>query len=386
MSFPKAWLDDVIPNPYSDQLLSGFRTLRFGPVLETEYRAAQQAQNYALLRISLCAGILFWGLFAVLDQFMIESAERWWMLAIRTAVLLFMLFCGFLLFRREEPRLLEPLAMANIAVLGIGAAAVVAIGHRVTPTFPYEGLLLIGIAGFFLVGLPLIQASVVSLLVLLIYAGLELLVGLSTPRMLNNLLFLVTGNMVAGVGCYLLEYKSREHFLIGRLLRLMADHDALTGLNNRRSFNRHVQSLWRQAQRDGLPLSLLLADVDHFKAYNDTYGHQAGDQALQTIAALFAERARRPMDMAVRLGGEEFALLFYGMAEVEAMQMAESLRLALHGKALEHRASEAEQVMTVSIGVVSLIPGEHMSSTVLYERADRALYLAKANGRNRVEC
>ncbi|MCH2939374.1 GGDEF domain-containing protein, partial [Listeria monocytogenes] len=81
--------------------------------------------------------------------------------------------------------------------------------------------------------------------------------------------------------CYLLEFKSREHFLISRLLRVMADHDSLPGLHTRRSFNQHLDRLWRQAQREQKTLALLLCDVDHFKAYHDRYGHQAGDAVLQ---------------------------------------------------------------------------------------------------------
>ncbi|MDT9110825.1 GGDEF domain-containing protein, partial [Escherichia coli] len=91
------------------------------------------------------------------------------------------------------------------------------------------------------------------------------------------------------VGCYLLEYKSREHFLVSRLMRLLADHDSLTGLHNRRSFNRQFERLWRQAQRNDQAIALLLCDIDHFKAYNDCYGHQAGDRALQRVGAMIEQ-------------------------------------------------------------------------------------------------
>src|SRR5690606_39329772 len=120
--------------------------------------------------------------------------------------------------------------------------------------------------------------------------------------------------------------KSREQFLIRRLLRQLADRDSLTGLHNRRSFRRHLDTLWRQSQREGQPIAMLLGDIDHFKRYNDCYGHQAGDETLQEVALLFQMAARRPLDMAVRLGGEEFALLLYGSSAEDAREYAEELR------------------------------------------------------------
>lgn len=184
----------------------------------------------------------------------------------------------------------------------MGAGAVVAIAHRSDPSFPYEGLLLVCMAAYFLVGLRLVEALGVSLVILLAYVGLELWAGLPWPRLVNNLLFLLFGNIAGAVGCYLLEFKSREHFLISRLMRVLADHDSLTGLYNRRSFNRQLERLWRQAQRERHGLALLLCDVDHFKAYNDRYGHQSGDLVLQQVARVLEGTARRPLDMAVRLG------------------------------------------------------------------------------------
>jgi GGDEF domain-containing protein len=182
-------------------------------------------------------------------------------------------------------------------------------------------------AAYFLVGLRFSEALASAVLILLAYLGCELYAGLTLAKLVNNLVFLLLGNLVGAVGCYLLEYKSREYFLSSRLLRQMAEHDALTGLRNRRSFDRQLERLWRQAQRDDAPLALL-CDVDHFKAYNDRYGHQAGDSVLH--ASLRPCRsARRPLDMAVRLGGEEFAVLLYGADAEEARQRAQVLCAAV---------------------------------------------------------
>lgn len=235
----------------------------------------------------------------------------------RLGVLVLLLVCGCLIMLRRHIQLMVPLSIACVLALGVGAAAVVGLAHRADPGYPYEGLLLVSFAAYFLAGLRLSQALSCALVVLLAYLGFEWWAGTQEP-LGNNLLFLLFGNLIGAVGCYLLEFKSREHFLISRLLRVMADHDSLTGLHNRRSFNQHLDRLWRQAQREQKTLALLLCDVDHFKAYNDRYGHQAGDAVLQRIGAVFEANARRPLDMAVRLGGEEFALLLYGANEHEA--------------------------------------------------------------------
>lgn len=384
MSPHQAWLDEVRPNPYVDQLLGGFTWLRFHGALEREYREAQFAQTEGLLRITLVVGTILWLLFAVLDHLLISSHERWWMTGVRLIVLAVLLRCGWLLWKGQSRQQLEWMSLATIAALGIGAAVVVAIAHRIDHNFPYEGLLLISMAGYFLAGLRLRQALVVSLLGVLSYGLGEYWVNYPLPRLINNLLFLLSGSVVGAVGCYLLEYKSRENFLNTRLMELLADRDGLTSLHNRRSFNRQMVALWGQGQRDGVPLSLLIADVDHFKAYNDAYGHHAGDHALQAVARLVEERARRPLDMAVRLGGEEFAVLLYGSDQAVALQLAEGLREELERLGIEHRGSTSSTVLTLSVGVATLQPAEGLPLTQLYEQADRALYLAKANGRNQI--
>jgi diguanylate cyclase (GGDEF)-like protein len=292
--------------------------------------------------------------------------------------------CGRLILLNRQPRLMVPLSLACIGAMGLGAAAIIAIGHGQNPFFPYEGLLLVCIAAYFLVGLRLVEALAISFLVLFAYGLFEWLGGLPAERLFNNLLFLLFGNLIGAVGCYLLEFKSREHFLVSRLMRVLADHDSLTGLHNRRSFNRQLARLWRQAQREGVELALLLCDVDHFKAYNDHYGHQAGDRALQRVSALLSDSARRPLDMAVRLGGEEFAVLLYGIGAAEAHQRGEALRQTVQDQKLAHAGSSTAAVLTISVGVACLRPQDGMALDLLFEHADRALYEAKAFGRNQV--
>jgi diguanylate cyclase (GGDEF)-like protein len=159
-------------------------------------------------------------------------------------------------------------------------------------------------------------------------------------------------------------------------LEELATTDALTGLKNRRKFDAEIDLEWRRAARNGTPVALLMLDADHFKSYNDAWGHQAGDQVLVGIAICISDAGRRAGDCPARFGGEEFAVLLPGLSNVEAFRMAETIRLKV-----EHW-SEDPSVTTVSIGVASMIPVASLDWTDLIEAADKALYAAKANGRN----
>ncbi|MET0708787.1 MAG: sensor domain-containing diguanylate cyclase [Tardiphaga sp.] len=159
-------------------------------------------------------------------------------------------------------------------------------------------------------------------------------------------------------------------------LEELATTDALTGLRNRRKFDTAIELEWRRAIRQSQPLAMLLIDADHFKIFNDTFGHQPGDQALMAIAGCITGAVNRAGDCAARYGGEEFAVLLPGASAEEALAVAEKIRLSV-----EQLATEPAP-LTASIGVASLTPLVTMEYSKLVEAADKALYAAKAAGRN----
>ncbi|WP_322081359.1 sensor domain-containing diguanylate cyclase [Burkholderia sp. BCC1972] len=166
-------------------------------------------------------------------------------------------------------------------------------------------------------------------------------------------------------------------------LVLLARTDGLTGLNNRRTFGEVLDREWRRARRAHSVFSLLFVDVDRFKAYNDTYGHQAGDDALAAVARCIGENIRRPADTAARYGGEEFVVLLPDTPQTGAAQIAERIRAAIDELGLEHAGSEYGRV-TASIGLASWAPEQEGEPGSLIKAADEALYYAKATGRNKV--
>lgn len=167
-------------------------------------------------------------------------------------------------------------------------------------------------------------------------------------------------------------------------LAALARRDPLTGVANRRQFDEVLDAEWRRARRSRAPLALIFADVDHFKAYNDACGHQAGDACLQSVARSLATVAHRAGDLVSRYGGEEFAIILPGLESAQAETLAEAMRRAVEHLALPHPGSSAAPVVTVSLGVASRRPQKGDTHSSLVHEADLALYRAKSNGRNRV--
>jgi diguanylate cyclase (GGDEF)-like protein len=167
-------------------------------------------------------------------------------------------------------------------------------------------------------------------------------------------------------------------------LRLLVRLDALTELSNRRTFDAALTDELLRAKRERTELSLIMIDVDHFKAYNDCYGHSAGDECLRRVSAMIQAQVRRPADLVSRYGGEEFAILLPSTAPRGARQVAEAVRAAVETGHLPHRDSPTSDYVTVSLGLATSQSGAGRG-VVLIDAADKALYRAKANGRNRVE-
>ncbi|MGY3494295.1 sensor domain-containing diguanylate cyclase [Bradyrhizobium sp. USDA 4502] len=175
-----------------------------------------------------------------------------------------------------------------------------------------------------------------------------------------------------------------EHKDLQRELSVRANSDGLTGLANRRYFDEYLADEWAKAAIDGRPLSLLLLDVDHFKCFNDRYGHQAGDECLKEVGRLLRAASRRPGDLAARYGGEEFALLLPDTDAGSCERIGERLRTSLERLHIRHEGNHPHKIATVSVGATSIVPSAEESRDSLVEAADKALYQAKGSGRNRI--
>ena len=175
--------------------------------------------------------------------------------------------------------------------------------------------------------------------------------------------------------------------LANEQLILLTVQDGLTGIANRRMFDTCLNKEWRRALREQVPLSLILLDVDFFKKYNDTYGHQQGDRCLIAIAETMQKIIRRPGDLAARYGGEEFAIILPNTHEEGAKLIAERVRRGIQDLKITHSASEVSGYVSISLGLVTLVPDharDNQGPNPFVQSADQALYHAKEQGRNRV--
>lgn len=176
-------------------------------------------------------------------------------------------------------------------------------------------------------------------------------------------------------------------FIDGLIVRLrmqaLSRIDALTGLSNRRGFDIYLEEMWQNAMRSGQNLGLIALDIDSFKAYNDTYGHPRGDWALRRVGEIMQQVAGRGTDQCARTGGEEFAVLLPSTELEGTLKIAEQIRLKFHEAAIEHRGS-SNGYLTASFGVACVIPSRDMDKAGFIDLADKALYRAKREGKDRV--
>lgn len=251
----------------------------------------------------------------------------------------------------------HPGYLAAIAVYAFGAALLTGLQFR-------QSLLVNGVA----------------LCVLLVSAWHQPLPLMAAVSVIGHIGFAM---LMAGVVAIALERAVRGLFLENRRVGEMASRDGLTGLKNRRAFDDHLQLVWQLALRDQRALGVMLIDVDFFKSFNDSLGHQAGDAALQSIANAVADTARRPLDLAARYGGEELAIILFDVTREYVAETAERVQSLVEELGIKHPGSSVSPVVTVSTGVAFVRPTADRSPQGAIMLADRALYAAKRAGRNR---
>ncbi len=183
-----------------------------------------------------------------------------------------------------------------------------------------------------------------------------------------------------------LKARVRNHLELKRktdLLTQLVCLDGLTGIPNRRHFDKMLGNEWKRCLRAKQPLSLIMIDVDHFKLFNDHYGHGLGDDCLKQVAISLGNTIKRPEDMVARYGGEEFVVILPGVNGQVALEIGERLRNSVLALEIPHVLSSTNDIITISLGVTSVLPAAHLSPEKALKVADEQLYRAKGNGRNR---
>jgi two-component system chemotaxis family response regulator WspR len=181
-----------------------------------------------------------------------------------------------------------------------------------------------------------------------------------------------------------LQESQRQLHEANLALEKLSSLDGLTNIANRRKFDHILRQEWNRAMRNSCPISLIMLDIDFFKLYNDTYGHQGGDEALKEVAAILKDTENRPGDLAARYGGEEFAIVLPETDTSGVSEVAYSILDRVRAKNIRHASSSICDILTVSIGTATMTSSQNTQPDVLIAVADKALYQAKHNGRNQV--
>ena len=368
---------------YARALAAGVKWLRFEPALEAEFqrshalRVRPQARFWQLFQL-LVGFIALHTLFGQAEPENSRAVLVGCLVAhfLVTTVLLSLSFSSaYASSYLRTAAILTPLRAASFAVL---VADIIDAGGSGTAALTINMFGLMFFSGLLLrQALPAAVAMVAAFFVAISAFGVPAAIAAYS---LTSLL-LVLG--LSGFVAWDTQRAARTAYLEHGITRADATRDALTGLANRRHFDGRLESMWRWAGRSQKPLTMLLIDVDHFKAFNDSYGHQAGDEALRAVARAIADAAGRQAVVA-RFGGEEMALLVGGLSEHDAEALAGRLRRAVEALEIPHSGAPETGKVTVSIGGTCLVPLEGRSANGALQLADQNLYAAKRQGRNRV--
>jgi diguanylate cyclase (GGDEF)-like protein len=368
---------------FSTQFALGFRSLSFIPELESQFRQFYLDNNPGQLKRALPIALVLTLLFALTDYLRLPPEIFAQLNALRGVQLAILLLLAILVFRDIQP-LLEAGVIVTLAVYGITTPIILGIINASGEFSPISAHLLILCFGYFLSGLRFYQAMFAGLIISLAYPASQVLFSSPLPNLGFNCFMIMAFNVLGLCGAYFLEYAARENYLSRQLLSELALFDGLTGLLNRRAFALDLEKICGQAKRARVNVSLAMVDVDHFKEFNDYFGHVQGDHCLRRIANALRDSIRRPLDKVGRYGGEEFILVWYDCNEQSALEIGEAAREMVEALAIPHGPGATQRTVTVSIGVATGKPREMMDSSSLIRAADRALYEAKSAGRNRV--
>jgi len=394
----KLQLSEIRHSPYAEQLIKGFRSLSFDDPLEEEFRKYYSHSGVGRARLmptfSIIMTLIAVGMRVAGDrpQFVMNV----WDFGFFLPLLIGTLYASTL---PERYRIYQAL----LASTGLFSGLVISSLYFRPNLGDMPSYFAMEVAWIFavwlIIGLRFRIAATVALMISgahifgIVSQGFELqVIGYET-------MMLVLVNGMGALSCYQLELAVRRSFLeskelieLNEELEILAQLDGLTGLNNRRSYDIFVERIWGQCKRDQVSLTLLLIDLDHFKAFNDHYGHQTGDDALKAVAEVIKSTAKRPFDFAARYGGEEFIIALYGTPEMyggtvatdASRELAEKLRDGIQKLKIPHEKSSTGKYLTASIGVAVILPEAERSLAGSVQMADEALYRAKEDGRNRI--
>lgn len=372
--------------------------LRFPDPLEGEFQEDYNQRYHGHMIISGLLGVLAILGCGIIDPFwMPEQASELWQIRVATAipVLIILTFSKSRLAMDHMQPIVAFCACLFVAcVVGLSLKSIEPFNH-----FYAGSITMVMLVVFVLTRLQFIWGCISAAVMLVIVNVGYVVIGHADLKMITAVNFVAFSSALFSlIGTFLVERGLRQNYLQSRLLafenhdlgeanlrlQYLTAIDGLTQIANRRSLDMNLTTEWQRAMRKQEPLGVVMIDVDHFKLFNDTYGHQAGDECLREVAGTLKDFARRPGDLAARYGGEEFVLILTNANPQQAKIVAERVRDRILSLGIPNQRSSHGNV-TASLGVASLVPNPQQSGPeALLLAADQALYRAKKSGRNRV--
>ncbi len=376
-------LGDFPNSAYAHELRRGLGSLRFGPLIEAEYveshlrRVRLRVRIYFSLNLVPC-------ILSTIDQLRHAGLFSVNGLAHCVAMLPCAIGLVWLAWSPRYQRLYLPTAQMLVPILSglIAAFAALGLSEGREEELAVLTVNLFGI--FFFAGLMFRRALLACAVMLISFAGMAAALHLALPLFARSMVIAVITGIIAAVVNRDVETSYRRHFLEGALIADLVIRDGLSGLMNRRAFDEHLLRVWQHGLREHRSIALLMIDIDHFKQFNDGFGHQAGDRAIRSVATAIESFARRPLDLAARYGGEEFAVILYDLSLSTVQHIAELIRAAVSKTEIDASGDAAIKAasVTVSVGIGIAVPSIGRNPPGLVQLADEALYEAKRAGRN----
>ncbi|MBC7701027.1 diguanylate cyclase [Aquabacterium sp.] len=384
-----------------DQLLSnGFPTLRFPAVLERRFQHDTAADRLRVIIITAALVVILFNGYLLTDLLMIPDVFAQ-AVTLRTGLFTPVCLIGlYVLIKTPHPFFREILVL----LAGVLAASIALYLPSISKD-PLAGPYLVGLAMVVMFSHSVAQMRFWMAVALDVFIAIGTVVALRfippapIEVMVPSGLVLISTVTFTLFGCYSLERDERQNWLLriretnllaalktaNERLDKISRSDLLTQVANRRHFDEFLTQVWERAELDGSEVSLIMIDVDHFKTFNDHYGHPAGDECLRQVAGTLKRRLRRPGDLVARFGGEEFIAVLTGTPLPVALQAADRIRVAIERLRVPHVGSPTSSFVTVSVGVAAMRPIDRgTSQKTLLTKADESLYRAKNSGRNRV--
>lgn len=388
------------------QLLNdrGWR-LRFHEELERDFQLDYFRRYYVHMQIAGIVGLVVFLACGILDLiWMTEMAGRTWLvrLVAGTPMAVPLLLSFRESFKQRVGRNYMQPFTCLFATSAVGGLIAISLNSIEPYNYYYYNAITVAMVIVFVLSRIQFKWGVVSAVIMWLSVNTGLIwFGQEENKLalvvIINYVFLGS-SISALIGTFLIERSLRQNYLQSRLLSMenrdleesnltlqyLSAIDGLTQIANRRSLDRSLAIEWQRARRKREPVGFIMADIDHFKMFNDTYGHQAGDECLRIVASLIKDHARRPGDLAARYGGEEFALVLINSTAEQAGIIAEQMRKKIMETTIKYENSVSTNI-SASFGVASMVPGKGQTNPdALILEADQAMYRAKRSGRNRV--